>query len=103
MTQQTQDQGGGQDDSQGGGYDRYDRDDGRRLKADPVLTKYFDDLEKALHGARPGRTREPLTWNGVGENTVTLDSIKTELDKSIPPARPLPDQQGKAGTAQTGN
>lgn len=49
----------------------------------------------------PGRAGvvKLLTWNGVAETMVTFDSIKPELEKSIPPARPLPDQYG---TAQVG-
>jgi len=90
VTQQTQDQGGG---------NGYDRNDEPGLTADPELTQYFEDLEDALHGALPGRAREPLTWNGAEETTVTFDSIKSTLQKSIPPARPTPpDQYGSAKT-----
>lgn len=99
MTDKTKDQGDSNGDSQSGRYERNERNEQRRLKADPKLTAYFEALEKALHGDRPGRSREPLTWNGVAETMVTFDSIKPELENSIPPARPLPDQYG---TAQAG-
>lgn len=98
MTEQMHDRA----DSPGDDYERgRDRDGGPRLSADPELTRYFEALEDALHGPMPSRARQPLTWNGSDETSVTFDSIRSTLQKSVPPARPT-SSQGQSGPAQAG-
>jgi hypothetical protein len=85
--------------AQGGGSGR---DGDGRPKADPILTRRFEALEQALHGARAVRTRGPLNWSGVNETTVVFTSIEQALNGSVPVDRPTSDlppdyDQSKAG------
>lgn len=85
--------------AQGGGSGR---DGDGRPKADPILTRRFEVLEQALHGARAARARGPLNWSGVNETAVVFASIEQALNGSVPVDRPTSDlpqeyDQSKAG------
>jgi hypothetical protein len=73
---------------QGGGAGR---DGDPRPKADPTLTRRFEALEQALHGARATRTPGPLNWSGVNETAVVFASIEEALTASVPVDRPTSD------------
>jgi hypothetical protein len=74
------------------------RDRNGRPKADPVLTRRFEQLEEALHGRRNRRAPRALLWSGVIEPAVTFQSIEGQLE--LPPDRPtsdLPDGSQSGG------
>jgi hypothetical protein len=60
-------------------------------KADPILTKRYLDLDRALHGP-PGRNRrQTFNWSGLNSSTVVFESIRQELDDAVPKERPTSD------------
>jgi hypothetical protein len=82
------------------GNDDYGRDRDARLKADPVLTRRFEALEKALHGTRTRHRRPALNWSGVDETAVTFESIEGQLE--LPPDRPTSDLPEESNASQAG-
>jgi len=78
------------------------RDGDGRPKADPILTRRFEALEQALHGARAARTPGPLNWSGVNETTVVFASIEQALNGSVPVDRPTSDLPQKYDQSQAG-
>jgi hypothetical protein len=88
----------------GTGDDRPDHDHYRdrdgRPKADPILTKRFEALEKALHGSPTSRGRRALNWSGVDETAVTFTSIAAQLE--VPPDRPTSDLPDDSAASPSG-
>jgi len=78
------------------------RDGDGRPKADPILTRRFEALEQALHGARAARARGPLNWSGVNESAVVFASIEQALNDSIPVDRPTSDLPQQYDQSQAG-
>jgi hypothetical protein len=90
---------GRDDDYRRSDYDGRDRDG--RPKADPILTRRFEALEKALHGQRTGRRPRALNWSGVDETAVTFQSIESQLE--VPPDRPTSDLPEESDAALSGD
>jgi len=89
----------GRDDDHGRDDD-YGQDRDGRPKADPVLTRRFEALEKALHGTRTGGRRRALNWSGVDETAATFESIAGQLE--FPPDRPTSDLPEESDATQSG-
>jgi hypothetical protein len=88
------------DEAQRTGYRRNEgRDGDGRPKADPILTKRFEALEKTLHGSRRPGSRPPLNWSGADERAVVFGSIEKALHDAIPPNR-ISDRPEESDTSE---
>jgi hypothetical protein len=88
-----------------GGYgssDGHGRNDGRP-RSDPILTKRFQALDVALHGAVSVTRRQALNWSGVNDTTVAFASIEDALGASVPVDRPTSDLPQKSGNQRAGD